>query len=331
MARPLRIQFENAYYHVTCRGNARQEIFRDDEDRESFLKLLGRSIKTYHTGILAYVMMVNHFHLMVKTPRGNLQEFMRHFNISYTSYFNRRWKRSGHLYQGRYKSFLIDADHYLQEVSRYIHLNPVRVRDMDNLSAEEKRMYLLKYAWSSYPGYLARRKQRDFLQSGEILEFFGGDQAGRRKSYEQFVMEGMVGDLTSPLVKGKGHGIIGELDFIQVIRDRFLKRSVRHREMPAIRKVVGRIEPERLLGVASIVTGTRREDLLEKGKRSLERALLMEILYRYGGMNQREIGEMLGVDYSSVSIARKRYNEAANKNNKISRIEKKVEKVLIQE
>ena len=109
MARPLRIQFENAYYHVTCRGNAQQAIFKGDTDRLPFLDLLKRSSEIYHVEILSYVLMPNHFHLLVKTLRANLQEFMRHFNISYTSYFNHRHKRSGHLYQGRYKSFLIDV------------------------------------------------------------------------------------------------------------------------------------------------------------------------------------------------------------------------------
>src|SRR4030043_1166617 len=148
MTRPLRIQFENAYYHVTCRGNARQEIFSNDPDRSAFLDLLERSSDTYQTEILAYVLMSNHFHLLVKTPLANLQEFMRHFNISYTSYYNRTHRKTGHLYQGRYKSFLVDADSYLQEVSRYIHLNPVRGRGKAKLPVHEKNSYLRRYTGS---------------------------------------------------------------------------------------------------------------------------------------------------------------------------------------
>ena len=143
MARPLRIQFENAYYHVTCRGNDRRNIFFSDADRLAFLDLLGSSSDIYQTEILAYVPMSNHFHLLVKTPRGNLQEFMRHFNISYTAWYNRRHRRSGHLYQGRYHSFLIDADNYLKEVSRYIHLNPVKIkqaRTKDGDGAAKKKV-----------------------------------------------------------------------------------------------------------------------------------------------------------------------------------------------
>ena len=157
MARPLRIQFENAYYHLTCRGNARQAIFANDTDYAAFLDLLERSGDIYQVDIFAYVLMTNHFHLLVKTPLANLQEFMRHFNISYTSYFNRTHHKTGHLYQGRYKSFLIDADSYLQEVSRYIHLNPVRVKEKTKLTVDEKKRYLKQYRWSSYPGYLSPR------------------------------------------------------------------------------------------------------------------------------------------------------------------------------
>src|SRR4030066_275591 len=118
-----------------------------------FLDLLERSSDIYQADILAFVLMVNHFHLLLKTPLANLQEFMRHFNISYTSYYNRSHQKTGHLYQGRYKSFLIDADSYLQEVSRYIHLNPVRMKETSRLALKERRKYLKSYRWSSYPAY----------------------------------------------------------------------------------------------------------------------------------------------------------------------------------
>jgi len=193
MARPLRVQFENAYYHITCRGNSRQKIFADDSDRKAFSDLLGRSRKIYQVEVLAYVLMANHFHLLIKTPLANLQEFMRHFNISYTSYFNRIHKRTGHLYQGRYKSFLIDADHYLQEVSRYIHLNPIRIQGKEKGSRAEKIKYLGGYEWSSYPGYLVPRRRRDWLRVEEVLADFGGDRGRGRKSYRKFIWEGVEG------------------------------------------------------------------------------------------------------------------------------------------
>ncbi|MCE5211659.1 MAG: transposase, partial [Deltaproteobacteria bacterium] len=128
MSRPLRIQYPDASYHVTCRGNERRQIFRDLDDQKTFFRLLIRSLDIFEVHLLAYALMSNHFHLLVCTPKANLSEFMRHFNISYTGAFNRKYKRSGHLYQGRYKAFLIDGDKYLLAVSRYIHLNPLRMK-----------------------------------------------------------------------------------------------------------------------------------------------------------------------------------------------------------
>jgi REP element-mobilizing transposase RayT len=124
MARPLRIQYPDAVYHVTCRGNEKQSIFRDDSDRGRFLQLLNQSVNIYTVKLHSYVLMNNHFHLLVETPLANLSEFMRHFNIAYIGYFNRRHNRFGHLYQGRFKAIIVDKDTYLSVLSRYIHLTP---------------------------------------------------------------------------------------------------------------------------------------------------------------------------------------------------------------
>ena len=307
MARPLRIQFENAYYHVTCRGNARQNIFSSDTDRVAFLDLLGRSSDIYGAEILAYVLMDNHFHLLVKTPRGNLQEFMRHFNISYTAWYNRRHRRSGHLYQGRYHSFLIDADNYLKEVSRYIHLNPVKVKKSQDLDAATKKKALSAYPWSSYPGYRSPARRRPFMRADEILSYFGGDTARGRLGYARYVEPVLSGDLLNPLDLGKGHGIVGDADFVDAIRGRYFSSGSDTREIPTARTPAVRVEPERIIGAVCAETGVSREALLRKGLRGAGRGLLMEMLYRHGGLKQREIGELLGVDYSAVSVGRKRF------------------------
>src|SRR5262245_52642851 len=127
MARPLRINYADAHYHVTCRGNEGRRIFSDDEDRRVFLDRLERSLDIYGVRVHGYVLMGNHFHLVVQTPKANLSEFMRHLNVSYTGSYNRRHRRAGHLFQGRFKAIVVEADSYLLELSRYVHLNPVRV------------------------------------------------------------------------------------------------------------------------------------------------------------------------------------------------------------
>ncbi len=142
MARALRIQYPGAVYHVTCRGNERQAIFKDDADRKRFLQILVQSVNIYSVKLYSYVIMTNHFHLLLETPKGNLSEFMRKFNITYTGYYNRRHSRVGHLYQGRYKSILVDKNEYLSVLSRYIHLNPVKIQSMKKQPERERLKYL---------------------------------------------------------------------------------------------------------------------------------------------------------------------------------------------
>lgn len=327
MARPLRIQFENAYYHITCRGNARQEIFLNDADYSKFLDLLERSSDIYQVDILAFVLIINHFHLLVKTHLANLQEFMRHFNISYTSYYNRRHQKTGHLYQGRYKSFLIDAAHYLQEVSRYIHLNPLRVKGKSNLNVDEKIRYLKQYGWSSYPGYISPRARESFVCVNEILGYFGGDTSQGRRKYEKFVEEGLSRKIGNPLERGKGHGIVGAREFVERIKQRFLPASIQSRELPAVRKILGQVAPEKIIRATCKEIGVKREDLLKRRYGGIARSLLMELLYRYGGMNQREIGELMGIDYSAVSVSRKRFHVLQEKDKSLL---KQVERIKTQ-
>lgn len=159
MARPLRIQYPGAVYHVTCRGNARQDIFKDDADRKRFLQILVQSLNIYTVKLYSYVLMSNHFHLLLETPKGNLSEFMRKFNITYTSYYNRRHDRVGHLYQGRYKSILVDKNEYLSVLSRYLHLNPVKIKSMEKVPEKDRLKYLIRYPWSSLPGFFEQAKE----------------------------------------------------------------------------------------------------------------------------------------------------------------------------
>src|SRR5215213_10285052 len=141
MARPLRIDVPGALHHVTSRGNERRPIFRSNRDREAFLQLLAEAVKRFGWSVTAWVLMTNHFHLVIQTPEANLSRGMQWLNGSYADWFNRRHERSGHLFQGRFKSFLIDQETYFDEVLRYVVLNPVRANMVGG--PEE-------YRWSSY-------------------------------------------------------------------------------------------------------------------------------------------------------------------------------------
>jgi len=318
MARALRIQYPGAYYHVSCRGNQREDIFRDEEDREIFLEKLSLSRDIFNISILSYVLMNNHFHFLLTTPDGNLSEFMRHFNIVYTSAFNRRHSRVGHLYQGRYKSFLVEADSYLLELSRYIHLNAVRVKARKKKSAKGKWNALLTYPWSSLGGYLDLRKRNPLVSYEMVLSYVGGDNKAGREEYGKFVKKGLAGDAENPLETGKGTGIVGSGDFVQRVKEKYLKKPKGAREQPELRELQKVFEPEELLDTFSSMTDIPREKLCRRGRNSDERAMLMELLYRFCMTTQPQIGALVGgVDYSAVSQARSRLKKKFEKNQRL--------------
>ena len=132
MARPLRIEYKGAFYHITARGNERKRIFFSKADYEKFKDYLGKAQDKYGYLLHCYMLMTNHYHMLIETPNPNMSKLMHYLNGSYTGYINRRRKRSGHLFQGRYKAILVDADSYFLELSRYIHLNPVRANIVSN-------------------------------------------------------------------------------------------------------------------------------------------------------------------------------------------------------
>lgn len=308
MARQLRIQYPGAYYHVTSRGNERQKIFRDDSDYQTFLEKLATSLDVHNVSLLAYVCMTNHFHLFLITPDGNLSEFMRHFNISYTSAFNRRHKRSGHLYQGRYKAFLVDADAYLKEISRYIHLNPVRIKKYASLPAADAIKILSEYKYSSFNGY-TRLKDRDgFVNYQKVMGCFNGDTIKGRKRYRQFVHNGLKKKIADPFDGKRQKGIIGSPGFLEYIRTRYMDKDMsgEERELPELKAVRKFWEPSKLIRKYCRLSNVEETEICRKGKSSVDRAILMELLYRCCNIKQPEIGRRVGgMDYSSVSIARK--------------------------
>ena len=330
MARPLRIQFPDAYYHVTCRGNQRQAVFINPHDQKTFLKILARSLEIYNVQLLAYVCMSNHFHLLLTTPEANLSDFMRHFNITYTSFFNRKHKRVGHLYQGRYKAFLIDADNYLLEVSRYIHLNPLRVEILSDKEIEEKWNVLLKGKTSSLSGYFSVRKRMDFVNYEFILDYMGGDNRSGRSKYRRFIHRGLEQELDNLLALGTGSGIIGEEPFIKWVKEKFINKETPKRELPALRVLSRTFEPQELIQHFVGINGKTAENIRQGGKKSFERAMLMELLYRFCHLTQPEIGRLMGgIDYSTVSRARKRLQIQMEQNPKLKRHFDKISNKLL--
>lgn len=320
MARQLRIQYPGAFYHVTSRGNERQKIYKDKEDNELFIEKLSESLEVYNVSLMCYVFMTNHFHFLLTTPDGNLSEFMRHFNISYTYAFNRRHNRSGHLYQGRYKSFLIDADSYLKEVSRYIHLNPVRIKKYSGKDVKEKTRLLNSYKLSSMRGYSNMKNRESFINYSIVLDYFGGDTAEGRRRYRQFVCKGLGETLENPMDSGRGTGIVGSESFVENIRAKYLGKVVpdAKREQPYLKEVKKKFKPDELIDAFCRIADVNRDYICSRGKNSTDRAILMEMLYRHCKLTQPEIGRLAGgIDYSSVSYARKRLRQKMEKDSEL--------------
>jgi hypothetical protein len=190
---------------------------------------------------------------------------MKHFNISYTSAYNRRHKRNGHLYQGRYKAFLIDADNYLLAVSRYIHLNPIRLKKYSGYTANEQWEELQKYADSSLAGYCSESRKEEFVQYPMVLEYMGGDSRKGRKGYKQFMQEGICQGGDSPLIMGRGSGIIGETEFIEWIKAKVLGDTGDKREQPALMKLRKSLEPEAVMAGFVEITANRQRSCVSAG------------------------------------------------------------------
>lgn len=324
MVRPLRIQYPGAFYHITNRGNERKPIFKDDVDREQFLSILTQSVDNYQVVVHGFVLMSNHYHFLIETPLGNLAEFMRHFNITYTSHFNRRHRRAGHLFQGRYKSVLVEQDAYLSTVSKYIHLNPVKLRGLKSRPFVEQMEYLHSYKWSSLPGITAPDKREGFVEYGLVLAGFGGDNPAGRKEYllqlEEALLQGV--SIKENVV---GQSVLGGEGFVSWVQETFLDLP-KDRERPAVARLTSHLERERIIALIAGKAGCQPEDVVRQ--RGELRWLAMDLLYRYGGMKNREIGELMGIDYSTVSQGRKKTRQKRDKDAKLNAFTISIEKEL---
>ena len=330
MARALRIQFEGALYHLTSRGNEKRAIFKDDRDRLRLLEILKLSLKNYQVVLYCYVLMQNHYHLLVETPHGNISEFMRHFNITYTSYYNKRHNRVGHLYQGRYKSILVDKESYLAILSRYIHLNPTRIGGLITRPAGDKEKYLKEYPWSSLSGYIDEGNRSPAIDYSLILAEYGGDTVSGRMNYWKQIRRDIMDGLE---VKNRivGQSVLGTDDFVEWVKKSFVNRVSNQREMPSLRGILRYRSRDEILKVISDETDkTEGEIFKEKGRL---RQMAMEFLFSYGGLKGVEIAQMMGIDYSTVSKERKRLRVGLEKDTALcgqfKRIEDKLSKVII--
>jgi len=274
MARPLRIEYPGAVYHVTSRGNARSKIFRDNQDREIFLSILGEVVKRYNWLCHAYCLMHNHYHLMIETPDGNLSVGMRQLNGVYTQKYNRRNHKTGHVFQGRFKAIIVQKENYLLALCRYVVLNPLRAGVVEKPEG---------WNWSSYRATAGLRKGPDYLTTEWILGQFSSKRTVAQKQYRAFVREGIHGG--TPWDELRGQVLMGEEGFI----DRFkglLEDKKGVKEIP---------RPQRYVGRPSL------DKIFSERKATGQRDIGINAAHMSYGYNLKEIADYLGIHYTTVS------------------------------
>ena len=273
MARPLRIEFPGALYHVTSRGNASQRVFRDDEDRELFLATLAWVVERFGWRCHAYCLMDNHIHLLIDTPQPNLSRGMRQLNGVYTQRFNRRHRKVGHLFQGRFKAILVEKEGYLLELARYIVLNPVRAKMVKTPE---------RYPWSSYQPMLGLAPVPPALAIEWVLDQFSRTRATARRRYAKFVHDGI--GVPGPWEEVKGQVLLGSEAFIERLAPQLQECSTR--EIPKRQRLVHRPSLRTLL--AGMDSKTARN-------------IAMAQAYLTHGYTLSEISKDVGLHYATIS------------------------------
>jgi putative transposase len=312
MGRPLRIQYPGAWYHITSRGNERKAIFKGSADRQRFLSYLESAWERYGAVVHAYCLMANHYHLLLETPRSNLSQILHHINGAYTNYYNAKRNRTGHLFQGRYKAILVERDAYCQELSRYIHLNPVRAGTVEKPE---------HYPWSSYPYYTGAKKAPQWLTIDTVLDAFDSSRGGAQKHYRGFVEKALGEKAESPLKDVFASTFLGSEKFIEWAKERWIGfKNVDTRNIPALRNIK-RKPPLEVVDVAvrSAIVG---------GDSHHYKKFCLYVSQQYGGYTLKAIGAYYSMSEAAVSQSNKRLKEKIDRDRKLKSILSKVKRLL---
>lgn len=286
MARPYRLQGENYLYHITSRGDDRKKIFISGYDFRKFLDYLLQAKKKHNFYLYAYVLMNNHYHLLIETTKPNISKIMQNVNSAYTTYYNIKRHKYGHVFQGRYKSILVDKDSYLLELTRYIHLNPVRARMVKK--PEE-------YQWSSYKGYLTKEGD-GYIDKAQISQVISLDAM----SYREFIEEG-INHKADPFKEVYGGFILGRTKFIKE-KLKELKEQVASGNYTDQGRMVRHIGIEEIARVIAREYGKELEELRQfKNRPAKERNLAIYLMKRVSALSNIEIGKYFNISSTAVS------------------------------
>jgi putative transposase len=321
MSRPLRIEYENAFYHVMNRGRGHENTFLSDDDFKRFLYCIEQASLRFNIEVHSYCLMTNHYHLLIKTPEANLGRAMKHINGLYTQYFNRTHNTDGALFRGRYKAVLVDADNYLLHVSRYIHRNPIETSTplVDNL---------IKYKWSSYPAFIQKAQPAKWL----IRDFIFSLQGKKRKytAYKQFVEFENNEEITSFYGTKKLFSVLGGSEFVEGIKAYIAKPdSERHVVIKkrSTNDVIFYLAKYFSVEVDDIVT-------VKKGRkeRNLPRMFAIKLCQDLTGKNLKALAVIFNVKhYSAISKTVERLNKLMMIGDKVKEQYDKVQNALMSE
>jgi REP element-mobilizing transposase RayT len=317
MTRPLRLSFENTFYYITVRGNRREKIFYSPQDKEVFLKRLKEMLIKYTMTCHAYCLMDNHYHLFIKTTKPNLSQGIHYLNSAYTNWFRNKHQIVGPLFQGRFKSILVDADNYALMLSAYIHLNPLRAGIVKQLE---------DYPWSSYLDYLNLRKS-NITDPSFVLNLIDNNTLKAIKKYRNYLIE--YQDMKDPLKKSYHRIALGSTTFIEKIKEKIDQEGQR-REIPSTR-YLSKYDGDTIILKMTQVLHIEKKAIFDKKRGNLNRSLAIYLVKRFTPLSLSEIGKLFKMDYSAVSQAAKRFEQKSEMNDEIKEVMQKVITALKEE
>ncbi len=306
------------------RGNARAPIYLVDDDYEIFLEILKESCKFFQVYVSAYCLMPNHYHLLLTTPKGNLARFMRHLNGVYTQRHNRHHKKDGHLFRGRYKAILVQEDAYLTHLLRYIHLNPIQA----NLTQD-----LRDYPWSSHRHYL-KAKDEEWLKVVLLLKVFSRSLSTARKSYLNFIRDGIDPKTKAFFDQEKSGSIFGDVDFVEETKERFLgANNTLSEEIPEVRSIHGKRLIVRIKKEVSRKFSVSEDALSfsRRGVRNRPRTIAVALAREISGLSLGEVAKHFKMgSYKTVSAHRQIFLRAVSGNGAMHRLYDEIKKRCVQ-
>jgi len=310
MARPLRIEYPDAWYHVMNRGRRREQVFERKNDYELFVEILQEAVELFALRVSAFCLMPSHYHLLVQTPDANLSRCMRHLNGVYTQRYNSGHSLDGQLFRGRYKAILVPEDSYLLQLVRYIHRNPVRAGMVDK--AEH-------YDWSSHKGYLSSAKKWDWLHKHFILSMLDKESQQKETRYRTFMGEDEDESFLRILSLKKMPSIIGERQFVDRIKSRFFERK-RHIEVPESKRLAPDIARIKLAICEYYGIDEGRLNYTRRAVFNEARAMGLYLSRHLRGESLKTVGQQFEIDnYSTVSTVIVRFKARIQSDRSLAR------------